>query len=624
MPISQLARLEVAAARRQDEAVDIMLQVMRRLLVGDSLTKLAAPESDQEIDVLATRLAAAIIQIITDAERPFNGDLVLRYAPLRRAAEHLFCISGFANSDPVLRILGASDMQGIRLLRRRDRSAFAKACLLFSLDSELPIDVDIFLEAPAPLALLAVIGLIAHKPILTRVGHERREKLVDLAGRMKPVPLPLNADHLVHLSSAWMLCSYAAVRNKHGFKPVLNQVLRDWGTGHGMADGVFSLPRQLKAKPTLLVLAEIMHSNHVQYRYFGQYLRQLRQRFRLILVTEGSQPDVHVKALFDEILVFRRDHGCAYFKLLIDQIIALAPDVIFWLSIGMRHWGPVLANFRLAPIQIVGLGHCASTFCETIDYFLTEAGFVGDPDLLSEQLVLLPDQSLIFETSPHYTPLQPEIRSVANPLRIALPANLIKLNPNFIDLLCRIREGANRPLEFHSFPNVTGLDKIVLTRLLARRLPGSVVHPVVSYNDYISKLNQCDISLSPFPFGGLNGVVDSLRQGLPLITLEGDDLPARLDSMLIRRLGLPEWWIAQDEGAYLAAALRIINNDAQRVELSRQVIALDVDRVLSGDGTTPLRSEVVDAVWWIYQNHEAIKASGRKVFHSEDWQMLSI
>ena len=37
-----------------------------------------------------------------------------------------------------------------------------------------------------------------------------------------------------------------------------------------------------------------------------------------------------------------------------------------------------------------------------------------------------------------------------------------------------------------------------------------------------------------------------------------------------------------------------------------------------GDGITPLRRDVVDAAWWIYQNHEAIKASGRKVFRAAD------
>jgi len=81
---------------------------------------------------------------------------------------------------------------------------------------------------------------------------------------------------------------------------------------------------------------------------------------------------------------------------------------------------------------------------------------------------------------------------------------------------------------------------------------------------------------------------------------------------------MPEWLIAQDEEAYVTAALSVIDDDGARVALSRQALALDIDRVLFGDATTPLRRDVVDAVWWIYQNHEAIKASGRKVFRAAD------
>jgi hypothetical protein len=62
----------------------------------------------------------------------------------------------------------------------------------------------------------------------------------------------------------------------------------------------------------------------------------------------------------------------------------------------------------------------------------------------------------------------------------------------------------------------------------------------------------------------------------------------------------------------------VIDDDAARVALSRQALALDIDRVLFGDGTTPLKRDVLEAVWWIYQNHEAIKASGRKVFRPLD------
>jgi hypothetical protein len=45
---------------------------------------------------------------------------------------------------------------------------------------------------------------------------------------------------------------------------------------------------------------------------------------------------------------------------------------------------------------------------------------------------------------------------------------------------------------------------------------------------------------------------------------------------------------------------------------------LDLDRSLFGDATTPLGSDVEEAMWWVYQNHEAIKASGGKVFRAAD------
>ena len=618
MPDSALASLEIAAARNPAGAMNMLLTTLRRLASGASLSDLAAPEAAQDEKVLATRLVATLARIMTDPAIRFDDDAALRLAAIGRVSDHLHAISGFGNADYILRILGATDTEGLRRLAREDRRSLAKAWLLFSVDSALPIDVRALLEAPAPLALLAAMCLISQKPILTETGHQRREALVSLAGQLKPVPLPLSLDHLVLLSAAWMLCSYAGARDKHGIKPVLNRVLRHWGQGIGLSDAALPAMRVLKTRPTLLVAAEIMHSNHVQYRYFGQYLRQLRQRFRLVLVTEESQADHHVRALYDEVHVFKRGADPGYFNKLADEVKSIAPDVIFWLSVGMRHWGPVLANFRLAPIQFAGLGHSASTFCDAMDYYFTEEGYVGDPALLSEQLILLPDDSLVFERSPHYKPLAPSIRDIAQPLRVALPSNLLKLNPNFIGVLRRIRDKARRPLEFRVFPNVAGLELATTRRVFDQHLPGSIIHPIMPYNTYLAELNACDLNLSPFPFGGLHSVVDSLRQGIPVVALEGLDLHARTDSMLLRRLGMPDWLIAQDEEAYIAAALRVIDNDAERVALSRQALSLKVDQVLFGDGTTKLKRDVVDAVWWIYQHHEAIKASGRKVFRAAD------
>jgi len=618
MPESALASLELAAARNPAGAMELLLVTVRRIAAGTSLEDLATPEAPQPTEVLATRLAAAIARILADPAFAFNDSVALRLAAYGRVLDHVLAISGFGSSDHILRMLGAGDTDGLRRLFQQDRQAFAKAWLLFSMDSALPIDVSALLEAPSPLALLVAMGLVSQKPILTEAGHRRREELVSLAGRLRPVPLPLSVDHLVLLSAAWMLCSYAGARDKHGIKPVLNRVLRQWAEGIGLSDAALPPIRALKTRPTLLIAAEIMHSNHVQYRYFGQYLRQMRQRFRLVLVTEEAQADSSVRMLYDEVHAFKREGGTSYFNNLADTIKSIAPDVIFWISVGMRHWGPVLANFRLAPIQLAGFGHAASTYCDTMDYYLTREGYVGDPALLSEQLILLPDSGLRFERSPFYTPLQPDIRETASPLRIALPSNLLKLNPHFIGVLRRIREKAGRPLEFHVFPNVSGLELIATRRVFDQNLPGSIVHPVMAYNPYLAALNACDLNLSPFPFGALHSVVDSLRQGIPVVAMDGLDLHERPDPMLLRRVGMPEWLIAQDEEAYIATALRIIDDDAERIALSRQALALDLDRTLFGDATTPLGQDVVEAMWWVYQNHEAIKASGRKVFRAAD------
>ena len=618
MPESALASLEIAAARNPAGAMEMLLVTVRRIASGTSLEELATPEAPQPTEVLATRLAAAVARILADPAFAFNDSVALRLAAYGRVLDHVLAISGFGSSDHILRMLGAGDTDGLRRLSQQDRQAFAKAWLLFSVDSALPIDVRALLEAPAPLALLVAMGLVSQKPILTEAGHRRREDLVSLAGRLRPVPLPLSVDHLVLLSAAWMLCSYAGARDKHAIKPVLNRVLRLWGESIGLSDAALPPIRALKTRPTLLIAAEIMHSNHVQYRYFGQYLRQLRQRFRLVLLTEESQADSNARALYDEVHVFKREGGTGYFNNLADTIKSIAPDVIFWISVGMRHWGPVLANFRLAPIQLAGFGHAASTYCDTMDYYFTREGYVGDPALLSEQVVLLPDSGLRFERSPFYTPLQPDIRESAQPLRIALPSNLLKLNPHFISVLRRIRERAGRPLEFRVFPNVSGLELIATRRVFDQQLPGSVVYPVMAYNAYLAELNACDLNLSPFPFGALHSVVDSLRQGIPVVAMDGLDLHERPDPMLLRRVGMPEWLIVQNEDDYIATALRLIDNDAERVALSRQALALDLDRTLFGDATTPLGHDVVDAMWWIYQHHEAIKASGRKVFRAAD------
>ena len=613
-----IAAVEQLALGRHRDGPAMLLRLYRALATGTELAKLAPAEPEAPEQALATRLAAATATILVDTAIPLDRAALDELAVLGRSVDNLHALSGFGTADHLLRLLGAADTASLAALARTNPEAFRRAALLLPIDSRLPIDMEALLAGEPSVVLLAVLNLLCAKPIATEAGHARRDRLLELADRLPAAPLPASVDHLVLLGNAWMLCSYAEGRGKHAIKRVLNRVLREWVLRHGMRDAPLPPQRPLRERPTILVAAEIMQSNHVQYRYFGQYLRQLATRFRLVLLTEEQQADPGARALFEEVLTFRRGKGPDYIAELARRITQVAPDMIFWPSVGMRHWGPPLANLRLAPIQFTALGHSASTFCETVDYYLTEEGYVGDPALFGERVVLLPDTSLRFERNPHHRPVAPQIRERAQPLRVALPSNLLKLNPRFLGVLRRIAQEAGRAVQFHVFPNTGGLELAATRRALAQSLPGAAIYPVLSYNDYLARLNQCDLNLSPFPFGGLHSVVDSLRQGLPVVALEGQEPHARTDAMLLRRLGLPEWLIAQDEEAYVAAALRVIRDDALRVELGRQALALDIDRVMFGDAATPLGTDVVDAVWWMYRHHEAAIASAGRAFSAAD------
>ena len=623
--MSDLVTLERAAFRHAPNAAQVLRQVATALATGNLVNDRSVGTSALEPNLqTCTRVAAAAIAIVLAPSTVIRPEDYARLAVAHTALVNALSTSGFGGADHALRLLGPPQRSTPDRRTSVELDAYLRWFTLFSFDLEVELDMAEVVAAPPDIALLTYLKLLAIKPIATQRGHERHDALLALADKLSVGRLPATADHLVLLGNAWMLCSYAAHPAKHRIKGILHPVARDVTQRLGASDAALPAIRLRPERPTIVVAAEIMHSNHVQYRYFGQYLRQLRQRFRLVLVTDTREVDDNVRLLYDEVYSFARETNGSHIARGAELIKAARPDILFWLSVGMRHWGVALASLRLAPIQLTALGHSASTWFPTIDYYLTEEGYVGDPALFSETLVLLPDDSLVFERSPHYVPRPPAIREQARPLRVALPSNLLKLNPRFVALLARIRAAAGRPIEFHCFPNAGGVELASARTILGKLLPGISVHPILPYKRYLELLSACDVNLSPYPFGGLHSVVDLLRQGLAVVAMECPEPHGRTDSMLLRRLGMPEWLIARDEDAYVAAALRVIDDDATRIALGRQALALDIDKLMFGDGTTSLRSEVVEAMWWIYLNHEAIQASGRHVWRQADREMLSI
>ncbi|EJL0326431.1 cobalt ABC transporter permease, partial [Escherichia coli] len=90
----------------------------------------------------------------------------------------------------------------------------------------------------------------------------------------------------------------------------------------------------------------------------------------------------------------------------------------------------------------------------------------------------------------------------------------------------------------------------------------------------------CELFVNPFPFGNTNGLVDTVRQGLPGVCMTGPEVHTHIDEGLFRRLGLPETLIARDREEYITAVLSLTETPRLRERLQKYLTENDVEKVL--------------------------------------------
>ncbi len=602
-----IAEVERAALGRAPNALRMVLDAIDAINKGDVLELGYRPAEDRPGVAMAyTRLASVLTALLCDPDLDLPERQIWRLVFVHEGIDHLFAGSTLGGPEPAMMALLPG---GLKEAATASRSKVAAYLSLLSLDARIDIDLEALFLLPGDLVFAIYLSLICQLPIRTTQGEARREALLKMADRISGLQVRPGLRMITLISKAWMNCSYAAGPRKHHLKTVLNGVLRRSCEGLGFADLPPPPRRPPESRPVMVVAAEVTHSAHVQYRYFGQYLRQLRGRFHLVLLTDIAEVDDHVRALYDEVVSFERTETGSHLSKIYQAFQDLAPDVVFWLSVGMRHWGPLFANLRLAPMQFTAIGHSASTFCPPIDYYLIEAGYVSDPSLFGEKVLMLPDESLRFERPPVYRRGPAPLRPQRATLKIAVPSNLLKLNATFLTLLSRIQTEVKRPVTFEFFPNARGGAMAAFRSGVVRQLKSAVFRSAMGMNAYLALLRDCDLILSPFPFGGLHSVIDGLREGLPVMAMERPEPHGMTDVMLLRLLKFPKWTMARTEDQYVAGALRLIHDDALRAELSRQALALGINQRMFGDGKTPLGTDVVDLVWKTYENHAAVMAS---------------
>jgi predicted O-linked N-acetylglucosamine transferase (SPINDLY family) len=217
---------------------------------------------------------------------------------------------------------------------------------------------------------------------------------------------------------------------------------------------------------------------------------------------------------------------------------------------------PVFAR-RAAPVQATWLGYPGTTGVAAIDFRITDA--VADPPGQSdaahtERLYRLPRPMWSFRPDPRMPEVGP------SPARTRPPTfgsfnYLPKLNDRVLELWARVlREVPASRLVVTRVPGPDSARRLSSTFAGLGVDPGRLeLHGLVGRDRLANILAEVDIALDPFPYAGTTTTCEVLWMGLPVVSLAGENTPARSGASLLSAVGLSDF-VADSPDAYVTTA----------------------------------------------------------------------
>ena len=529
-----------------------------------------------KIKHFCTRVAVAMSELFSDPKLDISEGGAQRFFTLQRWINMIFASSPFVNADHVLQTYNRNpDKTNLSDFHLDNaRSSLIKFCILYLPESNINVNLDALWNLDPELCASLCFALQSPRFIATDQAFSKRgtilqwfpEKLAAIEN-LNNVPSAISHDVYMH-------CSYDIAENKHWVKKALNQVIRRHLLQGGWTDRDVTKLGERNGKPVMVVLLEHFHSSHSIYRTHSTSMIAARERFYLIGVGNDAVDEAG-KAVFDEFHVLEGSNVVSK----LDHLKAICEKngaaVLYMPSIGMDLTTIFASNTRLAPIQVIALGHPATTHSDFIEYVIVEDDYVGSEKCFSEQLLRLPKDALPYVPSA-LAPQHVEYRLRENPevVNIGIASTTMKLNPYFLAALKAIRDRANVKVHFHfALGQSSGVTHPYVERFIKSYLGNdATAHPHAPYDQYLRILHNCDMMVNPFPFGNTNGIIDMVTLGLVGVCKTGAEVHEHIDEGLFKRLGLPEWLIANTVDEYVERAIRLAENHQERLALRRHII----------------------------------------------------
>lgn len=598
-----LDKLERAVFQRQTrEGVALLLNLLSYISQTRNPFGILAPTCTPEQRRAAyTRIAAMISALLCSPDFQIDLGQIEFLAGRKPALEAIFELSGYEGPFHLLRYHGIRNANGSLTLKPNQVFVLS---LFYSLD-DMPAELmSGVLKLPPDQLLPLMLGWFTAPFVHNAQGETNRGLLIDnstLIEEAVPTQGIIQA-----LTSAWMHCSYADHAHKHNLKKSLNAVwLRIDKTG-GLKSR--SSNYRIVDRPTVLVAAERMSTGHAMYRSYAASIRQLKTRYNTVCMAVKGFVSESAFDLFDDVILLEQGTNM---KDIGAHIVKIAPDIIYYPSLGMSEWTQMVANLRYAPIQVMTLGHPAPAMMDTMDYTLVQAGH-GEASLEFGAKVL--ERKAWGSFAPYSEDIDFGIEKLPfddGALHIAVNSSLMKLSPRFLALCERLEKESTRPIHFHFFASAAGVMYDRIRQVFERRFRSFTLEPSRPYASFLHQLKRCDLALAAFPFGNTNSTVDTCLLGVPTVAYYANEVLSIGDRDVMRMVGLPTWLVSDNDEAYFQAAMKVIHDDEARQAIVDQLKATNVKAKLFQPPSPEDATEFVDAFDWMYQNHEALQASSQ-------------
>ena len=548
-------------------------------------------------------LGEVIFTLLSDPATRIPDKNFFRLMGSHETLHNLFYLFGQLDVSPIISSL---------LSQNKTLSDGQQKKLLLLIDMHADLDiVHILKRTDTVYRMPAVVAYLNYNAIYNENVYQNKIKIYALRHDLAKSYNEMTAFSMV--ASAYFTSSYLDIPDRHIIKDNINKsvqlyigsIQREIKKSKAFLEKTWSI--EGSDKPKMIVLMDYISKDHSMTRSWSEWIRSLSTEFDVTVMVQDTKITSDAEGIFEKIKIFQSIYEMIAFCQL------MAPEVCIFPAVGMTYPSIIGANMRLAPLQIMGLGHPATSYSPYID-------FVYGPEEMYHADAFPTDRYFIDNSPYKFFPIlsKEEILSMRklpvttaskDTVRVAIVGTIIKISSPFIQMLNEIEAESEFDIHFEFSIMSVGIDTLCLQKFLKQNFKNITYHGASSYRDFLSRLRDADVILNPFPFGHTNTLIDTMLMGKPCVGLQGVEPASKTEQYILRILGLEDRFSAKTIAEYKEKFKQIVKElkggTFEPIDIGDVYDRLYADHVAFDFGKI---------IKWVYYNRKSLMNSSERAF----------